>query len=127
MTSFLPIEGEVNCPEGTKNCSPGMRNSIIFAAINEGGIDNALVNALGSISTKPDRSKALAMSHEQKSKRILQHCSSWTQLDDTRANRGIIHGQGEQMLNSYVYRMFFFITHMRVISFSSFNGDSRWG
>lgn len=43
---------------------------------------------------KSDRSKALIMSHEQKSKRILQHCSSWTQLDDTKANRGIIHGQG---------------------------------
>jgi hypothetical protein len=106
-----------------QSCSLGLRNSILSAgesaigecesmklkpqnlrlrtfynqssaARNEGGIDESLVSALGSISMKSDRSKALMMSHKQKSKRILQHCSSWTQLDDIRANRGIIHGQG---------------------------------
>eukprot|EP00804_Cyclotella_cryptica_P015537 CCRYP_003558-RD/>CCRYP_003558-RD protein AED:0.28 eAED:0.29 QI:3004/0.8/0.66/1/0.4/0.33/6/0/964 len=89
------------------SCSEILRESIISTARNEGGIDNVLVSALGSISNnyrsledraKPYRSNALVMSHEQKSKRLLQHCSSWTQLDDTLANRGIVHGQVVSMI-----------------------------
>lgn len=96
LPSFLPTQERGSSPDGAKHCSSGLRNSILSAARNEGGIDDALVNALGSISMKPNRSKALIMSHEQKSKRILQHCSSWTQLDDAKANRGVIHGQGRK-------------------------------
>ena len=114
LSSFLQAE-EKNSQEeklARTSCSSGLRDSIILTARNEGGIDDVLVSALGSISMKPERSKALFMSHEQKSKRILQHCSSWTQLDDTRVNHGLIHGKGKkhiffqldrsQMLNQHI-------------------------
>ena len=116
----LPFTSSYNLPSSLTNqgadypedylsklsCSVTMRQSIISTARNEGGIDEVLVSALGSISmrsghaeerTKPNRLKPLTMTHEQKSRRILQHCSSWTQLDDTRANRGIVHGQGKNL------------------------------
>ena len=101
LSSFLQVE-EKNSQEdklslSRTSCSSGLRNSIKLTAMNEGGIDDVLVSALGSISMKPDRSKALFMSHEQKSKRILQHCSSWTQLDDARINHGLIRGQGKDL------------------------------
>lgn len=81
-----------------RSCSLWLRESIISAAREERGMDEVLISVLDSISIKPDRSKPVVMSHEQKSKCILQHCSSWMQLDDTRANRGIVHGQGKENL-----------------------------
>lgn len=87
--------------------SASLVESIRMAAIIEGGIDNIIVNALDSISTpnksqdastkstiRGNRIKSItAMSHKEKSKRLLRQCSSWTQLDDTKANRRIVHGQ----------------------------------
>jgi hypothetical protein len=114
LPSFLQPEQEGKFPEDYFSklpCSDTLRESIISTARSEGGIDDVLVSALGSISnnyslledrTKPHRSHALVMSHEQKSKRLLQHCSSWTQLDDTRANRGIVHGQGKMKSRRFV-------------------------
>lgn len=100
LPTFLPPDQLESSPDNylAKSCSLGLRDSIISAARNEGGINNVIISAVGSISMKQNRSKALAMSHEQKSKRILQHCSSWTQLDDTKANRGLVHGQGKILL-----------------------------
>ena len=92
MPSFLSTDQETK--QVRRPCTSGLHDSILSTARTEGGIDDVLVSALGSISVK-DRSNALAMTHEQKSKRILQHCSSWTQLDDTRYNRGLVHGQGK--------------------------------
>ena len=89
-----------------------MEESIKMAAEIEGGLDDIIINALDSISTphtgsmsggRVNRSKSLAMSHQEKSKRLLRQCTSWTQLDDTKANRGIVHGQGENR------ELFFFI------------------
>jgi hypothetical protein len=111
LPSFLQTEQGGNFSEdyfSKLSCSETLRESIISTAKNEGGIDDVLVSALGSISSleeraKPYRSNALVMSHEQKSKRLLQHCSSWTQLDDTRANRGIVHGQGNMILLIFIF------------------------
>lgn len=98
------------CPP-QRSFSITLRESIKVASEIEGGIDDILINALDSISTpyhqspearaktlsggRSSRSKSLVMSHQEKSKRILRQCSSWTQLDDTKANRGNVHGQGE--------------------------------
>lgn len=92
----------------TLSCSATLKESIKSAVEIEGGIDDMLLKGLESISRppmddqvkiiqsgRPNRSRSLAMSHAEKSKRLLRHCSSWTQLDDTRANRGIVNGQGE--------------------------------
>ncbi len=104
------------------SCSSTMRQSIRCAAELEGGIDEVVVNALGSLtnsqteslddSGKPtnisgriNRSRGLALSHKEKSRRIFQHCSSWTQLDDTRANRGMVHGQGENIDRLFCVRL----------------------
>ena len=92
-----------------RTLSTTLKESIKVAAIIEGGVDEIIINALDSISSlkhkspkssgiggsRSSRTKSLAMSHQEKSKRLLRQCSSWTQLDDTKANRGIVHGQGE--------------------------------
>jgi len=92
-----------------RSLSSTLKESIKLAAIIEGGVDEILINALDSISSlkhkspkssgiggsRSNRTKSLAMSHQEKSKRLLRQCSSWTQLDDTKANRGIVHGQGK--------------------------------
>lgn len=124
MSSFLSADQEKKYP-----CSSGLHDSILSTARTEGGIDDALVSALGSISVK-DRSKALAMTHEQKSKRILQHCSSWTQLDDTRSNRGLVHGQGKSSRLKYrVLAYYWSSNHPAVLHFkfcqSSLDLDHR--
>jgi len=91
-------------------CSSTLKESIKAAIEVEGGIDDVILTALQSISSpstqpeknmdnatiqreRPNRSKMLTMSHAEKSRRLLRHCSSWTQLDDKRANRGIVTGQ----------------------------------
>ena len=79
-----------------------LKESIQMAADIEGGIDDIIVNALDSISPpqhqsearaksltasgRSSRAKMLTMSHQEKSRRLLRQCSSWTQLDDTKAN-----------------------------------------
>ena len=92
-----------------RSLSSTLKESIKVAAIIEGGVDEIIINALDSISSlkhkspkssgiggsRSNRTKNLAMSHQEKSKRLLRQCSSWTQLDDTKANRGIVHGQGK--------------------------------
>ena len=95
--------------------SPGTsfspNSAIDMAAKIKGGLDDIIVNALNSISSSPHKSpeasaksmsgigrgskRSVLISHQEKSKRLLRQCSSWTQLDDTKANRGIVHGQGE--------------------------------
>ena len=97
-----------------RSMSIALKESIKMAADIEGGLDEIIVNALDSISphqrhspetrvklmsgARPNRTKSLMMSHKEKSRRLLRQCSSWTQLDDKKANRGIIHGQGEKVL-----------------------------
>ena len=123
LPSFLRQDGAdrgSSFPSGNfspkRSFSITLKESIKMAANLEGGIDDIIVNALDSISTpnhtspeirsgkssmagagggRAGRSKAMMMSHQEKSKRILRQCSSWTQLDDTKTNRGIVHGQGE--------------------------------
>jgi len=94
-----------------RTLSSTLKESIKVAALIEGGVDEIIINALDSISSinhkspnqvsgigsRSNRTKNLSMSHQEKSKRLLRQCSSWTQLDDTKANRGIFHGQGESM------------------------------
>ena len=74
-------------------CSLTIKESIKLTAAIEGGIDDILVRALGSISNESERrssrSKKLMLSHNEKSRRLLRHCSSWTQLQ----NRGTAYGQ----------------------------------
>ncbi|KAL7543993.1 hypothetical protein ACHAXR_013438 [Thalassiosira sp. AJA248-18] len=85
-----------------RSISITLKESIKMAADIEGGLDDIIVNALDSISTphhqspesraksmmggRANRTKCLMMSHQEKSKRLLRQCSSWTQLDDTKAN-----------------------------------------
>ncbi len=94
-----------------RSMSIALKESIKMTADIEGGLDEIIVNALDSISPQhqsspetrvklmggggPNRTKSLMMSHQEKSRRLLRQCSSWTQLDDKKANRGIVHGQGE--------------------------------
>lgn len=87
-----------------------LKESIKMTADIEGGLDDIIVSALDSISTphhqspearaksmiaggRSSRSKMLTMSHREKSKRLLRQCTSWTQLDDSKANNGVVHGQ----------------------------------
>ena len=87
-----------------RSISITLKESIQMAADIEGGIDDIIVNALDSISPpqhqspearakssltasgRSSRTKMLMMSHQEKSRRLLRQCSSWTQLDDTKAN-----------------------------------------
>ena len=68
-------------------------------------LDNVLSNALDSITpdhnASPDtratintgrRKKALSL--KEKSNRLLKQCDSWIQLEDTKANRVLVDGQG---------------------------------
>ena len=76
------------------SCSLTIKESIKLTAAIEGGIDDILVRALCSISIneserRSSRSKKLMLSHNEKSRRLLRHCSSWTQLQ----NRGTAYGQ----------------------------------
>ena len=100
-----------------RSLSSTLKESIKVAAIIEGGVDEIIINALDSISSvnhkspkssgiggnRSNRTKSLAMSHQEKSKRLLRQCSSWTQLDDTKANRGIVNGQGESDLSQMIH------------------------
>ncbi|KAL7553160.1 hypothetical protein ACHAWF_016409 [Thalassiosira exigua] len=85
-----------------------LKESIKMAADIEGRLDDIILNALDSISTPyqqspesrgksmiggPRSNRRKALSHKEKSKRLLRQCSSWTQLDDSKANYAIIHGQ----------------------------------
>jgi len=90
--------------------SATLKESIKAADI-EGGLDDIIVNALDSICVtqsrslesraksmtggRANRSKSLAMTHQEKSKRLLRQCSSWTQLDDSETN-GLVRGQGKR-------------------------------
>ena len=95
----------------TRSFSATLKESIKMAVDIEGGLDDIIVNALDSIcvtqSQSPESraksmtggranlSKSLAMTHREKSKRLLRQCSSWTQLDDSETN-GLLRGQGKR-------------------------------
>jgi hypothetical protein len=82
-----------------------------MAADIEGGIDEIIVDALDSISSPQQqsprrlaksidgsrsfRNKSSALSHQEKSMRLLRRCPSWTQLDDTQSIHRNVHGQGK--------------------------------
>ena len=72
--------------------------------------DDIVLDALESISGLSYRSNATSLaaigvpesfsprktlSHRQKSVRLLQHCPSWTQLENTLENRRLLERQGE--------------------------------
>ena len=107
-----------------KSFSVTLKESLKVAADIEGGLDEILVTALDSISAQQSpeirsksiigglrgpssRSKSLAMSHQEKSKRLLRQCSSWTQLDNP--NHGIVHGQGEDSKLMFSIPFSFFV------------------
>ncbi len=87
-----------------------LNESLKLAANIEGGLDRTIIQALESISTQryqapegnakslvgsgKNRWKILEMSHQEKSNRLLRQCSSWTMLEDSKENRGVINGQG---------------------------------
>ncbi|KAL9187597.1 hypothetical protein ACHAXT_005975 [Thalassiosira profunda] len=90
-----------------RSFSIALKESIKMAAETEGRLDDIILNALDSISAPQNpspksratvirdrpRPKSLAMSHREKSRRILRQCSSWTQLDDSKSTHGIVQGQ----------------------------------
>jgi hypothetical protein len=96
-----------------------MKESIKLAANIEGGLDDVIIHALESISSpcpqmpeghaklmvgsRNNRSKSLELSHQEKSSRLLRHCTSWTILDDSKENREIMQGQGEILNRRYFY------------------------
>lgn len=112
LPSFFTEGGEF--PSGfshRKSFSIALEESIKMAADIEGGFDEVIVNALDSISSpqqhspqrlaksmdgsRSNRMKSSVLSHQEKSLRLLRHCPTWIQLDDTQANHRIVHGQGK--------------------------------
>ena len=54
--------------------------------------------AVGGKDPQVDRRRAMVFSHHQRSERLLQHCSSWTQLQDTLDDRVILEQQGTYII-----------------------------
>lgn len=118
--SALPTFLHQDTTAGYSPRSRSLEESIKMTSEMEGAVlDDIIIHALDSISSprlQPQESRSmgmsgsggsrgknirskrlLTMSHREKSRRLLRQCSSWTQLDDTRANYGAVHGQGESL------------------------------
>eukprot|EP00978_Attheya_sp_CCMP212_P042416 scaffold258155_cov72-Attheya_sp.AAC.3 len=64
------------------------------------------------------RRKLMNLSHKKKSELLLQHCSSWKTLEDTKENRAFTDGQGELLT-------YFFALSLSNVYAKSFNVWNR--